>query len=261
MIGARTAILLFALACWDGWRLLAMRVSDGATAIPLLALGAGLAVAWMKLRRDQQIGVVPVALLLAAYAVATLVAPPMVRMGIAVAGLVFILHRAFGLARPPFAMFGLAMLTLPVLPTLDFYLSWPMRRISAILSAGLLRFNGFNVGVDGAAISWQGQLLLFDGPCSGVRMLWASLLLTSLLALIGRFRLVPYIVALVATAILATFANALRATSLFFLEGGFVPHLKGPVFHELVGVGAFALLGGFLLFVFRWHEERMRPCA
>lgn len=261
MIEARIAIILIALACWDGWRLLAMRVSDGATAFPLLALAAGLAVALVRLGRDRRISATLVAAGLTVYAVATLTAPPMIQMGIAVAGLVFILHRAFGGHRPPFAMFGLAMLVLPILPTFDFYLSWPMRRISAVLSAELLRFNGFAVGVDGAAISWQGQLLLFDGPCSGVRMLWASLLLTSLLALIGRLGPVRYALALIATAILATFANALRATSLFFLEGGFVPHLQGPVMHELVGIAAFALLGALLVFAFRWHEGRAQPCV
>jgi exosortase len=261
MINARFALILIALTCWDGWRLLARRISDGSVALPLIALGAGIAFAWIRIGKDRQITAEPVIGVLASYAVSTLFAPPIVRIGIAIGGLVLILHSAFGGRRPPHAMLGLAMLALPILPTLDFYLSWPMRRVSAILSAGLLRFNGFAVNVDGAAISWQGQLLLFDGACSGVRMLWASLILTSLLALIGRLSPMRYALALLVTAVFATFANALRASSLFFLETGFLPQLKGPVMHEMVGLAAFAMLGALLFFAFRWQEERTPQCA
>jgi exosortase len=261
MINARLALALIALACWDGWILLARRISDGLVALPLIALGAGIAFAWIRMGKDRQIAAALVAGVLSTYAVFTLFAPPIIRIGLAVAGLVLILHRSFDGRRPPFAMLGLAMLALPVLPTLDFYLSWPMRRVSAILSAGLLRFNGFTVNVDGAAISWQGQLLLFDGACSGVRMLWASLILTSLLAQIGRLGSIRYGLALLATMVFATFANALRASSLFFLETGFLPQLKGPVMHEMVGIAAFAMLGALLFFAFRWQEERIPQCA
>jgi exosortase/archaeosortase family protein len=261
MIQARFALIIIVLACWDGWRLLALRIADGAVAIPLLGLALGVVAAWAKLKRDRTVSTVLVSLVLAAFAIASLIAPPIVRIAVAVTGIVIVLHGAFGGKRMPFPVLAMAMLALPILPTLDFYLSWPMRRVSAILSAGLLRQSGFNVGVDGAAISWQGQLLLFDGPCSGVRMLWAALMLTSMLALIGRAGPVRYGGALLVTVILATFANALRATSLFFLEGGFLPQIKGPIMHEMVGVAAFAMLGGMLFAGMRWHEERMPKCA
>jgi exosortase len=261
MINARLALILFALACWDGWRLLAHRISDGSVALPLAALSAGIIFAWIRIGKQRQITAIPLIGILAVYTFLTLLAPPIIRIAIAVIGLVLILHQASGRNRPPFALIGLAMLALPILPTLDFYLSWPMRRVSAILSAGLLKFNGFDVTVDGAAINWQGQLLLFDGACSGVRMLWASLILTSFLALIGRLSLMRYGLALIATILCATFANALRASSLFFVETGFLPQLKGPVMHEMIGVAAFAMLGLSLFFAFRWQEEKMPSCA
>jgi exosortase len=261
MMSARWALLIVALACWDGWRLLAVRIADGAIAFPLIALALGVVVAWARLGRDRQVDARTVAAVLAAYALATVVAPPIVRIGIAAAGLVILLHRAFGGRRPPFAALGLAMLALPILPTLDFYLSWPMRRVSAMISAVLLRQSGFAVGVEGAAIRWQGNLLLFDGPCSGVRMLWASLILTSLFALIGKLSLLRYGAALAATVLFATFANGLRATSLFFLESGFLPQFQGPVMHEMVGIASFGMLGALMFWAFRLHEERMTTCG
>ncbi len=261
MMSARWALVLVALACWDGWRLLAMRIADGAVALPLLALVAGVAAAWVRLGRDRQVDVRIMGAVLGAYALATITAPPMIRIGIAAAGLVVLLYRAFDMRRPPYAALGLAMLALPILPTLDFYLSWPMRRVSAMISAVLLRQSGFAVGVDGAAIRWQGQLLLFDGPCSGVRMLWASLILTSLFALAGRLSMARYGIALAATILLATFANGLRATSLFFLESGFLPQFHGPVMHEMVGIAAFLMLGAVLFWAFKAHEERMALCG
>lgn len=261
MIQARYAILLLAIVFWDAWRLLVGRIGDGAEAIPIILLLAGFVVTWNRLKPDRLVPVILICSLLVAFIAASILGTAMIKIGAALASIVLVVHRGLGGEKPPFAAIGIGLLLLPILPSLDFYLAWPMRQLSAILTAGLLRLNGFSVSVEGVAIAWQDQLLLFDGPCSGIRMLWAALLLTSLLSLIGRLEVWRYGAALILTVVLAIFANALRAASLFYLETGFVPRMEGAFFHELVGISSFALLGMLLVFLFHRHNEGLRPCA
>jgi len=261
MIQARYALLLLALSYWDAWRLLVSRIGDGAAAFPLAVMLVGLAIAWSKLNKEKRLPMLWVIIALAAYIGAVFLGTAMVKIAVALVSIVAIVHRGLGGRNPPFAAMGVGILALPVLPSLDFYLAWPMRQLSASLTASLLRLNGFSVQVEGVAIAWQDQLLLFDGPCSGINMLWASLLLTSILSLLGRIGMWHYAAALTATSLLAIFANALRAASLFYLETGFLPTLEGPIFHEVVGIASFAMLGILLVFAFHKHNERMKVCA
>lgn len=235
----RWAMALVGAACWDAWRLLAGRVEDASGAV-LLAVLAGV-LAWIARRSEGRVPGWLIVGSLLVYAVAAVTGPALFQIGVAVAAVTLVAAQGGALPRLP--LVGLAMLAMPVLPTLDFLLAWPLRRVSAVLTAGLLRLNGMAVDVEGVALEWQGKLLLFDGACSGIRMLWAALLLASVLALAGRFTPLAYVRALAIAVAIAVAGNALRAASLFYLENGFVAPLQGPVAHEAVGVLAFAMLG------------------
>jgi len=254
-MSARAALLLLAFACWHAWRLLLLRIEDGAAAVLVLALLLALLAG---LRRAGPVQIAPVQIIasLLLYAVAALTGLALLEIGTAVVALALVAHRLAGSALPRLPLAGLALLALPVLPTLDFLLAYPLRRVSALLAAGLLRLNGLGVGVEGVALSWHGRLLLFDGPCSGVRMLWAALLLASLLALAGRHPPGRYARALAAAVVLAIFGNALRAASLFYVENGFVPALGGPMAHEAIGASAFLLIGALAVAL---ATQRPRP--
>ncbi len=261
MIQARHALLLLAIIYWDAWRLLIIRIGDGAAAVPVAILLLGIAIAWNKLSQNKQLSILPIGAALIFYILAALWGTAMMKIGIALVTILLVLNYGLGRKKPPYAAMGVGLLALPILPSLDFYLAWPMRQISASLTAGLLRLNGFSVHVEGVAIAWQDQLLLFDGPCSGINMLWAALLLTSILSLIGQVGPIRYGAALIITALMAIFANALRASSLFYLETGFIPAMQGPVFHELVGISSFVILGAGLVFAFHKHNQRVQKCV
>jgi exosortase len=234
-------LLLVAAACWDGWRLLAGRIEDVTGAALVVALLVGLAWGWRRAGAS-----VPgwlIAVSLAAYAAAAATGPALLQIGAMVTAVTLMIWHGTGRQLPRLPLIGLVLLALPILPTLDFLLAYPLRRISAVLTVGLLRMNGVAVDVQGVALEWQGRLLLFDGPCSGIRMLWAALVLASVLALAGRFGPWRYARALGMAVTIAVAGNALRAASLFYLENGFVAPLQGPVAHEAVGLLAFALLG------------------
>ena len=135
------AFALAALAFWDAARLLAGRLGDGMAALPLTAVIAMLA--WPVLRKLRGGTAVPVSpgLLCAAFAtylLAALAAPPLVRMVVAVAGLVRILRAAARDDLPSAPAIGLGLLALPVLPSLEFFLAYPLRLVSALNFAAMM---------------------------------------------------------------------------------------------------------------------------
>lgn len=244
------ALTLAVLAFWDAGRLLAGRLGDGLTWLPLAMVAAALIWPMARKLRDGQASAVSPTLLctiFAGYGLAALTMPPLIRMGIAVVGLVLILRQAAGNDFPVAPAFGLGLLALPVLPSLEFFLAYPLRLVSAILTAALLRLGGINVGVDGVALDWNGDRLLFDAACAGVKMLWAALLLVSAIALTARFTPSRYAHAIGLAIVLTIAANALRAASLFYVENGFVPRLNAPFAHEAVGIAAFIMAAGALV--------------
>jgi exosortase/archaeosortase family protein len=237
----RIALAVLLAACWDAWRLLAGRVEDAAGATMLLVLLGALGWRLWRMKPDTRISAPMLAGLLVAYAVATWTGPALLQIGTAVTAVTILL---WGDARPAqrWPVIGAALLALPILPTLDFLLAYPLRRISVLITAALLRMNGMGVSVEGVALEWHGQRLLFDGPCSGVKMLWAALMLASLIALAQGAGLVRYGGLLAIAVAASVVGNALRAASLFYLENGFIAPLQGPVAHEAVGIAAFAML-------------------
>ena len=237
----RIALAVVLVACWDAWRLLAGRVEDAAGATMLLVLLGGLGWRLWRMRPGTRISAPMLAGLLVAYAVATWTGPALLQIGTAVMAVTILL---WGDARPAqrWPVIGAALLALPILPTLDFLLAYPLRRISVLITAALLRMNGMGVSVEGVALDWHGQRLLFDGPCSGVKMLWAALMLASLIAFAQGAGLLRYAGLLAIAVAAAVVGNALRAASLFYIENGFIAPLQGPVAHEAVGIAAFAML-------------------
>src|SRR5215467_3284434 len=77
--------------------------------------------------------------------------PPRSRaaMALAIAATLFCLHVAVLTERPPVAFWGLVALALPVLPSLQFTLGYPMRIVSAALSVAALQAQGLVVARQG----------------------------------------------------------------------------------------------------------------
>ena len=235
MIPARIAAAIVLTGGWRAVELLAGRL-EGVGLVTSLALAGGLAWGLARARHSLSGSHLAATLLGMAGAGATGVA--LLQMGATVAALLLC-----AMPRPQWSLLSLAVLALPVLPTLDVLLAWPLRRISALITVAMLRLNGVGVGLEGVALEWHGQQLLFDGPCSGIRMLWAMLVLGSLIGFVHQLSAWRLALLLGLAVVAAVLGNALRAASLFYLESGFVPALSGPVVHEAVGLAAFAIVG------------------
>ncbi len=237
---------LVVVAGWDGWRWLMLRLDvapEEAIALLLMLVFFGAtylrSLPWQ--RRLHSPPLFMLALLLVMYAASHFIAPPIVRSAIAVSTALACLYLIFFVSRPPAAFWGLIALAMPVLPSLQFVLGYPLRVISATLTVALLQMQGHAVVQDAANLVWRGESIQFDAPCSGVSMLRAGLLLTLMGCILLRFDALKTLAAVVLCTLLTIVCNALRATSLFYVEGGLIAEAS-PWWHDGIGIAAFGLL-------------------
>ncbi|HEY6255544.1 MAG TPA: archaeosortase/exosortase family protein [Xanthobacteraceae bacterium] len=230
-------------ATWSAWswyfeRVWAAPEEAAALALTAAILGA-IGVARVGLRASPcPATLMPVAILLAVFAASHAFLPPLVRAAIAIAATLFCLHVAAFRERPPLAFWGLVALALPVLPSLQFVLGYPMRVVSAALTVALLQAHGLAVTRQGTFLVWHDEMIQFDAPCSGVNMLWAGLLLTLMGCVLFRFGPVKLMIAVALTVALAVAGNVLRAASLFYVEAGLI--VGAPAWgHDGIGIAAF----------------------
>ena len=236
------------VACWSAWLELAARIDGAAAAMPLLLVtGALLVPTLTRAGSPRSARLAPLAPLLAAYAIAALIAPPIFAIAPAFLAVCRALHDAGHEHAPRASFYGLVLLALPVIPTLEFYAAYPVRLAAIEASASLLRLNGVAVGVEGLALRFGTELIQFDAPCSGVRMLWTCWFLASALAHLYRFPFWRYALALAVATLFAIGGNILRATSLFYVEAGILEVGVNPWLHEAVGLAAFAMTAVLLL--------------
>jgi exosortase/archaeosortase family protein len=236
------AATVVAAATWDSWRWYFARVaatpeealSLAATVLFLAAIG----VARASPVAPRPMGLAQVAILLGAYASTYVFLPPIMRAALAIAATLFGFHFALFRERPPIAFWGLVALALPVLPSLQFVLGYPMRVVSAILAVGLLQAQGLAVARQGTFLLWHGEMVDFDAPCSGVNMLWAGLLLNLMGCVLFRLGAMKVVVAIALSVALSIASNALRASSLFYVEVGFFAH-SPAWWHDGIGLAAF----------------------
>jgi exosortase/archaeosortase family protein len=137
-------------------------------------------------------------------------------------------------------VWGLLLLALPVVASLQFYIGFPMRAVVARLAAPMLQINGFAVTAVGASLNWNGDPILIDAPCSGVKMLWTGFYLTFALACYYKLNAKRTAFSCLATFGAVITGNAFRAAALFYVEAG-AANLPLPGWtHEGVGVVVFA---------------------
>jgi exosortase/archaeosortase family protein len=238
-------LALQTLALWPVWRWYAARLRDGSDEPSgLAALLAALVLLYAR-RRDLNPAPRP-GLLLAGAGLTLLQAagqetlPPLVRalLGVAALGSTLAAHTRPGTRLAP--ILALLVLSLPLVASLQFYLGHPLRVLAAWGAGGLLRAGGLAVEVAGTSLSYQSRLVLVDGPCSGVHMLWVGLFLATVLTALtpasGKRLLGNELLAVG----LVLAGNIVRNALLFLKESGFwaLPDWT----HAGIGVLAFLLV-------------------
>ena len=161
---------------------LAQRAVDGSDdPLGLLALAAVAAwVVWHRhgLRLTPRIGwlVASMALALAANGAWWVGVPALSSSLLAALSLVCALFAWWPAAQPRAPLAGLVVLALPWIASLQFYLGFPLRVVTAQLSAWGLQLAGYDAARSGASMVVNGQLVIVDAPCSGVQMAWLGVL-------------------------------------------------------------------------------------
>lgn len=238
------ALLLIAaqlVAFWPVWRWYAVRVGDSSDqSWGLLALVTALFIVLSKKSSTYERSLAMPALIVLLYVVTYPVLPPLARAGVAFTAIAVTVSLVrFGKPFHP-GVLGLFWLSLPLVPSLQFYLGYPLRLLVASLAAPILRLGGFAVVQEGTCLNWAGQLIWIDAPCSGVRMLWVGLYLTFTLICVYELRLFKTLVLLTAAFFAIIIGNVFRAVALFYLESGVFPMPAWA--HDYTGLVAFALV-------------------
>ncbi len=163
--------------------------------------------------------------------------PPLIRAIIAVYGIGFTLTSYILGNGWHLGILGLFILGLPIIPTLQFYLGFPMRWFVGTVTVPLLNLSGFSVSLSGTCLDWCGKLIMIDAPCSGVKMLWSGLFL--IFTLIGLYHtsFIQSTLAFIFTIAVILFGNILRSAALFYLEAGVIQ--APPWAHEGFGLVSF----------------------
>ena len=241
---------------WPVWRWYVARMSDGSDEpLGLLALVAAVVFlprqGWQTGRSALWLGTA--AATLAVYVATLAIAPALIRAALAVSVVVCVLPTERGRSRAP--LFSLLLLSLPVIASLQYYLGYPLRALTAWCCAHVLGVAGLAVESRGTVLTWTGGDVLLDAPCSGIRMLWMAAFLSATLAAGQRMGAWSCVRLLQISAALVFVANLARSVVLFFLETGLWPNPAGA--HEAVGLAAFALVVAGCW----WASRRLRKPA
>lgn len=225
---------LIALACWPAWVYLVRRWGDGSD--EPLGVVAALSLCWLARSRTTKAPAGPWVAGLLLYAWLRPWLPPLLSAAIALLLVTAACSRArHGRILP--GWLGLALLSLPSLASLQFFLGYPARLSAAEAARWLLGLEGYVVQRHGLVLSWAGQSLAVDAPCSGLTSLWMTLFFVMLLASRRLWTLRQTLAMATLGTLVAWSANVLRLTGLFFSE----LLLQRPELHQLMGVVTFLL--------------------
>lgn len=249
-----------AVALWPVWAWSVERFLDGSDEPWGVAAIAALAVlvwrdreAWRTAPRPAWL--VAAAALACAAVVSEPLLPPLLRGVLASFAIVATLAAIRSPRHPMLPLLVLALLSLPILSSLQFYLGYPLRVVTAEASAWILRGAGLAAARSGSALTVDGTLVIVDAPCAGLHMAWAAWFTAAVAAAWQRLDTRAFVVRLPIVGVLVLGANVLRNTVLVALEsraGGPMPADANALWHDGTGLAAFTLIAGVIL----WHMQR-----
>lgn len=237
-----TAVLV---ALWPAWAWSVARFRDGSDEpwglVAILALAALVVRDRARLAPQPRPGwLVSAAALVLAAVVSDAVLPPLARGVLASAAVVAMLAALRPDRRLLLPHLALALLSLPILSSLQFYLGYPLRVVTAEASAWLLTAAGFEAARSGSALTVNGSLVIVDAPCAGIHMAWAAWFTASVAGAWLRVAPSAFLSQMSRVGGVVIGVNILRNTVLVALESR--PAGLGEAWHEATGLAAFALV-------------------
>ena len=250
-VGALDWLALHALALWPHGVYLVQRAVDGSDdPLGLLALAAVAALLLWHRRRLRLTPRLPWLVASMAGAVAANGAwwaglPALLASLLAALSLVCALLAWWPAAQPRVALAGLVLLALPWIASLQFYLGFPLRVITAQLSAWGLQLAGFGAARSGASMLVNGQLVIVDAPCSGVQMAWLAYFTACAAAAATGLRDRLFVRRAAWVGAIVLIGNVLRNSLLVALESR--PSGLSTTWHEAIGLVVLAAVCAVVL--------------
>jgi exosortase/archaeosortase family protein len=236
-------LALQAAALWPHGAWMARRVQDGSD--EPLGLAAVAALLLLLAARAHSLRINPHTGWLAAGAALTVaanaalwMAPPLACATLAAFALACALMAWLPASGPRAPLAGLVVLALPLIASLQYYGGFPLRVITAQLSAWALQVAGFAAERSGTAMLVEGRLVVVDAPCSGVQMAWMAWFCACVVAALTTRRDGEFLGRLPAVGALVLLGNVLRNTVLVALESR--PQGLDASVHEAIGLAALA---------------------
>lgn len=203
------------------------------------------------------------ALLMMAYAASQWCCPMLVRAMLAASIVACFIGAAAG-NNFRLSHWALLVMSLPLLPSLQFFLGYPLRVAVAHTVAALVGVSG--VTVDGTGLVYHGALVAIDAPCSGMRMLWTSVFLALAISCFNRLSNKQTTVLTLVAVVAAYCGNVMRAGSLVygFHLASFAPakyviehqgYSEFPFFHDVIGAISFLIAVAVVVAC----AQRMKP--
>ena len=184
----------------------------------------------MPFRPAPKLALIPLTL----YLLTLPIFPPLLQTALALATLACI----FGFWKNP----GIVLfftLALPLQASLEFFLGYPLRLLTANASVFLLNFFGNDITLQGVQLLHADRIVAVAPACSGLNSLWSAGLFTAILASLYHLNWPKSILLGLAALVLVIIANTFRVSLLFFPEAGLV---NAPNWlHPFVGVALFAI--------------------
>lgn len=263
MNSLRWLLLLQFAAFWPVWQWYAKRFAAGNPDDQWCLLAAATAIAFLWYdRHTSSPGEIPSKQswlpisLIVFYAATFHWLPPLLRAVIAMTAIGVTISQCLLGRAMRLAIGGLFILSLPVVPLLQFYLGYPLRIVVGSITAPLLQFSGLAVMREGTSLNWNGQLISIDAPCSGIKMLWAGLFLCCAVAELCRLSAVKTMLAGLVSLIIIIVGNILRASSLFYLEAEIIQlPINQNLAHDSVGVVTFVFAAIGIVASIRWLQR------
>ncbi len=183
--------------------------------------------------------------LLVIYGLAWPVTPQLVRceLASAILGCVMLGTLAARARRGAWGILVLMLLCVHVATSLDFFIGFPLRVASSNIAAFML---GPDIRAEGTALSNGATTYFVDAPCSGVRMLSASIAMGAGVAVLYQFNPLRTLLLIWVSFVLAIFGNAHRAATLYVAG-------IGPDFPEHGALGIIVFAECSLLLMFAAH--------
>lgn len=253
-------VMLPAISLWPIWVWSTRRMTDGSDdplgVLALIALIVLVLRARHRLAHTPRVGWMVASLFLASTALYATTSLPILIAGVlAVAAMTCGVLAVRDDGHPVLPWLGLGLLALPVISSLQFFVGYPLRVVTAQLSSWLLHGFGIVAQREGSTLAVNGQLIMVDAPCSGIQMAWVAYFTACLAAAWLGLRDGVFVKRIAGVGALVLGGNIVRNSLLVALEADRLA--KPQWMHELVGILVFlCVCTAVLLLVIRSAPKR-----